>query len=161
MYSLLPYNTFGIDVSAARFLEYTSVEELKKLIVQGAVTTPFLHIGGGSNLLFTKDYDGLILHSRIEGIEVTEEDAHSVSVRVGAGVVWDDFVAYCVEHGWYGAENLSLDERYSVYAHMALGGFLWSLWAVYKASLGEEFGEYTIIMYRYAKHFYKKCRDIG
>ena len=59
MYSLLPYNTFGIDVSAARFLEYTSVEELKKLIVQGAVTTPFLHIGGGSNLLFTKDYDGL------------------------------------------------------------------------------------------------------
>ena len=108
MYSLLPYNTFGIDVSAARFLEYSSVEELKKLIVQGAVTTPFLHIGGGSNLLFTKDYDGLILHSRIEGIEVTEEDAHSVSVRVGAGVVWDDFVAYCVEHGWYGAENLSL-----------------------------------------------------
>ena len=108
MYSLLPYNTFGIDVNAARFLEYTSVEELKKLIAQGAVTTPFLHIGGGSNLLFTKDYDGLILHSRIEGIEVTEEDEHSVSVRVGAGVVWDDFVAYCVEHGWYGTENLSL-----------------------------------------------------
>ena len=98
MYSLLPYNTFGIDVSAARFLEYSSVEELKKLIVQGAIVTPFLHIGGGSNLLFTKDYDGLILHSRIEGIEVTEEDEHSVSVRVGAGVVWDDLVAYCVEH---------------------------------------------------------------
>lgn len=108
MYSLLSYNTFGIDVSAARFLEYTSVEELQQQIAQGAVTTPFLHIGGGSNLLFTKDYDGLILHSRIEGIEVTEEDTHSVSVRVGAGIVWDDFVAYCVEHGWYGAENLSL-----------------------------------------------------
>lgn len=108
MYSLLSYNTFGIDVSAARFLEYSSVEELKKLIVQGAIVTPFLHIGGGSNLLFTKDYDGLILHSRIEGIEVTEEDEHSVSVRVGAGVVWDDLVAYCVEHGWYGTENLSL-----------------------------------------------------
>ena len=108
MYSLLPYNTFGIDVSAARFLEYTSVEELKKLIVQGAVTTPFLHIGGGSNLLFTKDYDGLILHSRVGGIEVTAEDSQTVSLRVGAGVVWDDFVACCVEHGWYGAENLSL-----------------------------------------------------
>ena len=67
-----------------------------------------MHIGGGSNLLFTKDYDGLILHSRIEGIEVTEEDSRFVSVRVGAGVVWDDFVAYCVAHGWYGAENLSL-----------------------------------------------------
>lgn len=108
MYSLLPYNTFGIDVSATRFLEYASVEELQQLIEQGAITTPFLHIGGGSNLLFTKDYDGLILHSRIGGIEVLEEDEHSVSVRVGAGVVWDDFVAYCVAHGWYGVENLSL-----------------------------------------------------
>ena len=60
------------------------------------------------NLLFTKDYDGLILHSRIGGIEVTAEDSQTVSLRVGAGVVWDDFVACCVEHGWYGAENLSL-----------------------------------------------------
>lgn len=108
MYSLLSHNTFGIDVSAARFLEYASVEELQQQIAQSAVTTPFLHIGGGSNLLFTKDYDGLILHSCIEGIEVTEEDERTVSVRVGAGVVWDDFVAYCVAHGWYGAENLSL-----------------------------------------------------
>ena len=108
MYSLLSHNTFGMDVSAARFLEYASVEELQQQIAQGAVTTPFLHIGGGSNLLFTKDYDGLILHSCIEGIEVTEEDERTVSVRVGAGVVWDDFVAYCVAHGWYGAENLSL-----------------------------------------------------
>ena len=108
MYSLLPYNTFGIDVSASRFLEYASVAELKEYIAQGAVATPFLHIGGGSNLLFTKDYDGLILHSRIGGIEVTAEDSQTVSLRVGAGVVWDDFVACCVEHGWYGAENLSL-----------------------------------------------------
>ena len=108
MYSLLPYNTFGIDVSDSRFLEYASVAELKEYIAQGAVTTPFLHIGGGSNLLFTKDYDGLILHSRIGGIEVTAEDSQTVSLRVGAGVVWDDFVACCVEHGWYGAENLSL-----------------------------------------------------
>ena len=108
MYSLLPYNTFGIDVSASRFLEYASVAELKEYIAQGAVTTPFLHIGGGSNLLFTKDYDGLILHSRIGGIEVTAEDSQTVSLRVSAGVVWDDFVACCVEHGWYGAENLSL-----------------------------------------------------
>lgn len=108
MYSLLPYNTFGIDVSASRFLAYASVAELKEYIAQGAVTTPFLHIGGGSNLLFTKDYDGLILHSRIGGIEVTAEDSQTVSLRVGAGVVWDDFVACCVEHGWYGAENLSL-----------------------------------------------------
>ena len=104
MYSLLSHNTFGIDVYAERFQEYASVEELKTLIAQGALTTPFLHIGGGSNLLFVKDYEGLVLHSRIEGIEVTEEDERSVAVRVGAGVVWDDFVGYCVEHGWYGTE---------------------------------------------------------
>ncbi|MDD3037775.1 UDP-N-acetylmuramate dehydrogenase [Bacteroides sp.] len=108
MYSLLSHNTFGIDVKATRFLEYASVGELKQLIVQGAVTTPFLHIGGGSNLLFAKDYDGLVLHSRIEGIEVIEETEQSVSVRVGAGVIWDDFVAWCVKNEWYGVENLSL-----------------------------------------------------
>lgn len=108
MYSLLSHNTFGIDVNAAQFVEYASVEELKNLIKQGAVTTPFLHIGGGSNLLFTKDYDGLILHSCINNIEVTKEMNDTVWLRVGAGVVWDDFVAYCVEHEWYGTENLSL-----------------------------------------------------
>lgn len=108
MYSLLTHNTFGIDVNAARFLEYASVTELKALIAQGALTTPFLHIGSGSNLLFTKDYDGLILHSRIEEVEVTEENDRYVFLRVGAGMVWDDFVSYCVEHGWYGVENLSL-----------------------------------------------------
>lgn len=101
-------NTFGLDVKAAVFLEYKSVEELEKLIVAGRITSPYLHIGGGSNLLFTGDYRGVILHSLIRGIEVTEEDNETVTVRVGAGVIWDDFVAYCVEHGWYGAENLSL-----------------------------------------------------
>lgn len=68
----------------------------------------FLHIGCGSNLLFEKDYEGTVLHSRIGGVEVTAEDDERVSVRVGAGVIWDDFVACCVERGWYGAENLSL-----------------------------------------------------
>lgn len=90
------------------FLEYDSVEKLEELIAAGRITSPYLHIGGGSNLLFTGDYEGVILHSRIGGIEVTTEDKETVRVRVGAGVVWDDFVAYCVEHGWYGTENLSL-----------------------------------------------------
>lgn len=107
-YSLLSHNTFGIDVYAKNFIEYTSVEELKKLIAQNAITTPFLHIGEGSNLLFTRDYEGLILHSRIKSIEVVEETDEFVTVRVGAGVNWDDFVAYCVEQNWYGVENLSL-----------------------------------------------------
>ena len=107
-YSLLSHNTFGIDVSAARFLEYSSVDELHRLIDSGQVTSPYLHIGGGSNLLFTKDYEGTVLHSRIEGVEVVDETDDDIVVRVGAGVVWDDFVDYCVKHNWYGAENLSL-----------------------------------------------------
>lgn len=107
-YSLLSHNTFGIDVSAARFLEYSSVDELHRLIDSGQVTSPYLHIGGGSNLLFTKDYEGTVLHSRIEGVEVADETDDEIVVRVGAGVVWDDFVDYCVKHHWYGAENLSL-----------------------------------------------------
>ena len=101
-------NTFGIDVTAARFLEYGSEDELRELIAAGQVVAPWLHIGGGSNLLFIKDYEGTVLHSRIGGLEVTSEDEEHVSVRVGGGVVWDDFVAYCVERHWYGAENLSL-----------------------------------------------------
>ena len=101
-------NTFGLNVEAAVFLEYGSVEELEKLIADGRITSPYLHIGGGSNLLFTGNYEGVILHSRIGGIEVTAENEEKVSVRVGAGVVWDDFVDYCTERGWYGTENLSL-----------------------------------------------------
>ena len=101
-------NTFGLDVEATVFLEYYSLEELEEIIAAGRITVPYLHIGGGSNLLFTDDYRGVRLHSRIGGIEVLKEDDKMVTVRVGAGVVWDDFVAYCVENGWYGVENLSL-----------------------------------------------------
>lgn len=107
-YSLLLHNTFGIDVAATWFYEYQSTEELRQLIDGGCITSPYLHIGGGSNLLFTKDYEGVVLHSHIKGIVVLEETADNVLVRVGAGVVWDDFVGHCVAQGWYGAENLSL-----------------------------------------------------
>lgn len=107
-YSLLSHNTFGIEATAANFLEYTSEDELRKWIAEGSVVAPYLHIGGGSNLLFIKDYEGTMLHSCIGGVEVTKEDEDYVWVRVGAGVVWDDFVDHCVQRSWYGAENLSL-----------------------------------------------------
>ncbi|MBN2767429.1 MAG: UDP-N-acetylmuramate dehydrogenase [Paludibacteraceae bacterium] len=106
--SLKKYNTFAIDVNARYFAEYQSVEELKLFLQNGfSAFGNMLHIGGGSNLLFLADYDGIILHSAIKGIEIMNETADSVSVKVGAGVVWDDFVQYCVENGWYGVENLS------------------------------------------------------
>lgn len=107
-YPLLSHNTFGMDVTASCFLEYRSVGELRQWIADGCITSPYLHIGSGSNLLFTKNYEGVVLHSCIDSIERVEETATNVSLRVGAGVVWDDFVAYCVEHNWYGVENLSL-----------------------------------------------------
>lgn len=107
--SLKPYNTFGVDVKTKFFSEYDSVEELKMLLQSNTVkNNRLLHIGGGSNLLFLNDFDGIILHSKIKTIEVVEEDIFSVLLRVGSGINWDDFVAYCVEKNYYGIENLSL-----------------------------------------------------
>lgn len=107
-YPLLAHNTFGMDVRAARFIEYDNVDELTDLLrKEGDRLHPLLHIGGGSNLLFSGNYPGTVLHSAIKGFEVVAEDADKVEVRAGAGEVWDDFVAYAVANGWYGAENLS------------------------------------------------------
>ena len=107
--SLKSYQTFGMDVKAALLVEYSSVDELKQLLSEPCVTSsPWLHMGGGSNLLFTKDFEGTVLHSAISGFEVVSETEQEVFVRVGAGEVWDDFVAYAVKNQWYGAENLSL-----------------------------------------------------
>ncbi|MDR1004895.1 MAG: UDP-N-acetylmuramate dehydrogenase [Prevotellaceae bacterium] len=100
-------NTFGLNVHAAAWLEYASIEELEQWIACGHITAPYLHIGSGSNLLFLDDYRGMVLHSGITGITVTGEDTDRIELRVGAGVLWDDFVAYTVEHRLYGAENLS------------------------------------------------------
>ena len=105
-YSLLNHNTFGMDVFAKRFVEYDNEEELKALIP--TLSGEVLHMGGGSNLLFKGDFEGTVLHSAIKGIEVVDESAESALVRAGAGEVWDDFVAWAVERGYGGVENLSL-----------------------------------------------------
>lgn len=105
-YSLLPHNTFGIDVKAAHFVEFSSIEDIKS-IAGKLCDTRHLVIGGGSNLLFMGDFDGIILHSAIKGIEVVAEDDDSLLVRAGSGINWDEFVAYTVEQGWQGLENLS------------------------------------------------------
>lgn len=107
-YSLLSRNTFGMDVKAARFVEYSSDDELEAFLSSGTLHAPYLHIGAGSNLLFLSDYAGTVFHSAVKGIEKVAETGEWVELRVGSGVVWDDFVSYTVEHGWYGAENLSL-----------------------------------------------------
>ena len=107
--SLLSYNTFGIDAKADYFIEYSSVEELQTALQSEIVkSNRLLHIGGGSNLLFMKDFNGVILHSAINFIKKVSEDADTVMLEAGAVVNWDDFVAYTVENGWGGVENLSL-----------------------------------------------------
>ena len=87
--SLKPYNTFGIDAKARCLAEYESVEELQHLL-QKYCDSRKLHIGGGSNLLFLNDFDGVILHSAILGVEVVEETDKDVVVKVGSGMVWDE-----------------------------------------------------------------------
>lgn len=107
-YSLLPHNTFGIDVRCRRFVEFSSVDELQTLLVSLTDDDdPLLILGGGSNLLLTGDFKGTVIHSAIIGIELVEETSQSVSLRVGSGEVFDDVIAYCVEKGYHGAENLS------------------------------------------------------
>lgn len=109
-FSLKDLNTFGIDAYTDKFIGYSSEEELLEIIgmiCQMKIRPPYLHIGGGSNLVFTRDFPGTILHSSIKTITVISEDDDSVTVKAGSGYVWDDFVEYCVSHGWYGAENLS------------------------------------------------------
>lgn len=106
-YPLLKHNTFGIAAKARFFVEFSSEDELLDYLA-GGFKENFLVIGGGSNLLFVNDFNGTVFHSAITGIEVVAENEHDVLLRVGSGVNWDELVAYCVEHGWYGMENLSL-----------------------------------------------------
>ncbi|MCR4836844.1 MAG: UDP-N-acetylmuramate dehydrogenase [Bacteroidaceae bacterium] len=100
-------NTFGIDVQADRVLEYRTEAELRTIVPMLSGES-VLHVGAGSNLLFTRDFKGTVLHSGIRLVEPVQEDVNHVWVKVGAGIVWDDFVAYTVARGWSGAENLSL-----------------------------------------------------
>ena len=103
--SLADRNTFGMDVRADSLIDWASTDELKNVLHD--IEKPVLMIGGGSNLLFMGDFRGTVLHSTISSIEVIGGDSDHVHVRVGAGVVWDDFVAWCSINGYWGVENLS------------------------------------------------------
>ncbi len=114
--SLLAHNTFGIDARCRRFVEFTSVDELQQLVTSlTAADMPLLIVGEGSNLLPTHDFEGTVLHSAIMGREIVdaqsigaEANADDVFLRCGSGETWDEVVAFCVNNGWHGAENLSL-----------------------------------------------------
>lgn len=107
-FNLKEHNTFGIDVKCRRFIEFESVDELLQIV--NSLTDadkPLLVLGGGSNMLFTADYDGTVLHSAIKGHVAVQTD-EGIMLRCGSGEVWDDIVSLCVSNRMYGAENLSL-----------------------------------------------------
>lgn len=106
-FSLKPYNSFSIDVTAERFAVFNSMEELQYVLKTNSVQ-PLLMLGGGSNILFTKNVDGLVLKNEIKGIEITGEDADHIYVKAGAGENWHGFVMHCVDNNFAGVENLSL-----------------------------------------------------
>jgi len=106
-FSLRPYNTFGIDVRAKYFSAFSNIEQLKELTTHDSRLTTFI-LGGGSNILFTKDFDGHVLKNDIRGIAKINEDEEYVYVKVGAGENWHQFVLFCIQNNWQGIENLSL-----------------------------------------------------
>jgi len=106
-FSLKPFNTFRIDAKAKYFASFKNTEELLELTTHDLRLTTFI-LGGGSNILFIKDFDGIVLKNEIKGIEVIKEDDEHVYVRVGAGENWHQFVLHCIKNNWAGIENLSL-----------------------------------------------------
>jgi UDP-N-acetylmuramate dehydrogenase len=106
--SLKPYNTFGIDVRARFFAEALTEEDVIGLAGNlQDVHLPLLILGGGSNILFTKDFTGTVMKISLKGIRVIKEDEETVWVKASAGENWDDLVKFCVDKGWGGLENLS------------------------------------------------------
>ncbi len=106
-FSLKRYNTFGIDAKAHRFAAFHSADELAQFLeLTGGV--PFMILGGGSNILLTKDISGWVLKNEIRGIEKVKEDDEYVYIKAGAGENWHQFVMHCIDHDRAGVENLSL-----------------------------------------------------
>ena len=108
-YSLKNHNSFGIDVRTKYFAEADNEADLVHFIHNNPVSgLPVMILGAGSNVLFVTDYEGLIIHPYIKGIEVIEERSDYLTVRVGAGEIWDSFVEWAVKKNYGGTENLSL-----------------------------------------------------
>lgn len=107
--SLQNDHTFGIQATARYFAELSNEEEIVPLLSSlTADHQPLMILGDGSNVLFTEDFPGTIIRLNTKGIAITHEDEDDLFIRVSAGEIWDEVVAYCVERGWGGIENLSL-----------------------------------------------------
>lgn len=107
--SLKPYNTFGLEANARELFSFESVEELDNFMesYSGSINDIFI-LGGGSNVLFSRNYEGTIIHSKINYIKAVKETDTEIFLEAGSGLNWDEFVQYCVKKKYYGAENMSL-----------------------------------------------------
>ncbi|MFL5771518.1 MAG: UDP-N-acetylmuramate dehydrogenase [Flavisolibacter sp.] len=105
--SLKKYNTFGIESKAKHFASFTSSDELYELLESNYNHSPLI-LGGGSNILLTKDVDGMVMKNDIRGIDIVHETDDHIFIKAGAGENWHRFVMHCVEHDFAGIENLSL-----------------------------------------------------
>jgi UDP-N-acetylmuramate dehydrogenase len=105
--SLKEFNTFGIDCKAQYFVSVSTIEELKELLQHEEHQKVFI-LGGGSNILFTRDIDELVIHIDLKGISIKHEDDDHILLEVMAGENWHELVQYCIDHGYGGIENLSL-----------------------------------------------------
>jgi UDP-N-acetylmuramate dehydrogenase len=107
--NLKNYNTFGINVRAKYFAKFDTINTLQNLLQEKIIKeNSLLLIGGGSNILFTKDFDGIVLKNEIEYIDVVKQTEKHVFIKCGAGVHWHSFVLHCIKNNWAGVENLSL-----------------------------------------------------
>jgi len=108
-FNLKPYNTFGIECYAERYCEVQHTNDLKELILsEKLLDQKHLILGGGSNVLFTSNFAGLVINNSIQGIEISDSNDDYFIVKAGAGVVWHDLVLYSLEQNLGGIENLSL-----------------------------------------------------
>ncbi len=109
-FSLKDYNTFGIDVKTSLFFKFDSPTELERIFHEeiDVKKERFLILGEGSNILFSCDFNGVVLKNSIEGIEILYEDEQKAIIKTGAGTHWDDLVKFCVSKNLWGVENLSL-----------------------------------------------------
>lgn len=107
--TLKKYNSFGIDTLARYFASFSTMEQFELLLEQDHLSRlPLLILGGGSNILFTKDYDGIVLKNELRGIVKVDEDNDYVYLKAAAGEVWHQFVLYCISNNLGGVENLAL-----------------------------------------------------
>jgi len=106
--SLKNYNSFGIDVNARRFVTFSSEEDIPQLLDSLRGEDNKFVLGGGSNILFTSDYDGTVIKNDIKGIREKQINENEILLSIGAGEIWDEVVDYTVQKNYYGIENLSL-----------------------------------------------------